>query len=68
MEVWKMGNRTRQELRRWAENISEPRYGRVTQKIVKDIILDRANSEELEQGFTRSDMRIIWQYVNEFNQ
>ena len=63
-----MGNRTRQELRQWAENISEPRYGRVTQKIVKDIILDRANSEELEQGFTRSDMRIIWQYVNEFNQ
>jgi len=63
-----MKNRTRQELRQWAENISEAGYGRVTQKIVKDIILDRANSEELEQGFTRSDMRIIWQYVNEFNQ
>ena len=56
--------RTQRELRQWAENISEPGYGHVTQDMTRAIILNRANVEELEQGFTRSEMRTIWQYVN----
>lgn len=60
-------NRTKQELREWAENISERGYGKVTLKTVKSVILDRANNDELAQGFTRSEMHTIWEYVNEFN-
>jgi len=62
-----MAHWTNQELRQWAENISEPGYGRVSQKIVRKVILDRANTEELNQGFNREEIRTITAYVNEFN-
>lgn len=54
-----------QELKQWAENISEPSYGKASQKLVREVILDRANTEELEQGFTRAEIRTITDYVNE---
>ena len=61
-------NWTNQELRQWAENISEPAYGRVSQKLVREVIFDRANTEELEQGFNREEIRTIWSYVNEIQE
>jgi len=56
--------RTRQELSQWAENIGEPCYGRVTQKLVREVIENRANAEERERGFTRDEIKIITEFVN----
>ena len=60
-------NWTDKQLRNWAENISEPGYGKVSQKTVREVILDRANNEELAQGFSRDEIRTITAYANEFN-
>ena len=57
--------RTAQELQQWAENIAVQGYGRVSQKLVRGVVEDRANTEELGQGFTRREIRAITQLVNE---
>ena len=55
---------TNQELRVWAENIAVTGYGTVTQKLVREVIWERANTEEQETGFTRDDIRTITEFVN----
>ncbi len=61
-------NRTSHELRQWAENIAVTGYGMVSQKFIKGVVEDRANTEELEQGFTHKEIRTITNYVNEIQE
>ncbi|MDP2916742.1 MAG: hypothetical protein Q8O16_02300 [Dehalococcoidia bacterium] len=62
-----MNHWTPQEISQWAENLAtQPKgYGWVSQRIVREILLEAANQAEHERGFSRDDVRDITAQINE---